>query len=99
MENTFTPGPWEIGKHATPEHSPQFGIYAGAAARDHVIVKGEHAEADARLIAAAPELLEALQSLLQMDVKGHQLQDRLQFSPAGRAILEPARAAIAKATQ
>lgn len=41
-------------------------------------------------------LLAALQAVLRIDVKGHQLQDRLQFSAAGRDILEQALAAIAK---
>jgi hypothetical protein len=49
------------------------------------------------LHAAAEKLLAALETLMLMDVKGHALQDRLQFSTAGRAILERARAAIAKA--
>lgn len=59
---------------------------------------GPCSEADARLIAAAPDLLAALQSLLAMPVKGHALADRLQFSDSGRAILDQARAAIARAT-
>lgn len=44
-------------------------------------------------------LLAALQAVLRIDVKGHQLQDRLQFSEAGRDILEQALATIAKATE
>ena len=52
----------------------------------------------AALIAAAPDLLAALQSLLAMPIKGHALADRLQFSDSGRAILDQARAAIARAT-
>lgn len=39
-------------------------------------------------------LTEALQALLNMDVNGHALQDRLQFSDKGRALLEQARAAL-----
>lgn len=45
----------------------------------------------------ADALLAALGRIMQMDVKGHALQDRLQFSPAGRAILEQCQAAIAAA--
>lgn len=41
-------------------------------------------------------LLAALQAVLRIDVKGRQLQDQLQFSAAGRDILEQALAAIAK---
>ena len=36
----------------------------------------------------------ALQALLNMDVNGHALQDRLQFSDKGRALLEQARRAL-----
>lgn len=39
-------------------------------------------------------LTEALQALLNMDVNGHALQDRLQFSDKGRALLEQARKAL-----
>ena len=39
-------------------------------------------------------LTEALQALLNMDVNGHALQDRLQFSAKGRALLKQARAAL-----
>lgn len=37
---------------------------------------------------------EALEALLNMDVNGHALQDRLQFSDKGRALLEQARHAL-----
>lgn len=40
------------------------------------------------------KLRAALQALLALDVKGHQLQDRLQFSDAGRALLAQCRAAL-----
>lgn len=53
-----TPGPWEVGKHATPPAFPQFGIYSTAGnSYDLAIVKGENAEANAQLMAAAPRLL------------------------------------------
>lgn len=54
-------------------------------------------EADARLIAAAPDLLEALESLAHLEVKGHALIDRLQFSDEGRALSDKITRAIAKA--
>lgn len=52
-----------------------------------------------RVQAQRDELLEALTLVMRMDVKGHELQDRLQFSTAGRKILDRAVAAIAKATK
>ena len=61
---SHTPGPWEISQHGTPDYAPQYGIYVGDKT-DHVIVKGENAMADARLIASAPELLEAARNLIQ----------------------------------
>ena len=57
--NKHTPGTWAVSKHGTPAYAPQFGVYAEGA-NDHVIVRGENAEADAALIAQAPDLLEAL---------------------------------------
>jgi hypothetical protein len=54
-------------------------------------------EADARLISAAPDLLDALESLAHLQVKGHALIDRLQFSDEGRALSDKITRAIAKA--
>jgi hypothetical protein len=47
---------------------------------------------------ASRELLEALQSLAALEVKGHALISRLQFSDTGRALAAKVDAAIAKAT-
>lgn len=43
------------------------------------------------------KLLDALESLLYMEVKGHALADRLQFSDAGREILTKCLGAIKQA--
>ena len=43
------------------------------------------------------KLLDALESLLYMEVKGHALADRLQFSDAGREILTKCLDAIKQA--
>ncbi len=61
---THTPGPWSVSKHGTPDYAPQYGIYSDGSGNDHAIVKGEAAEADARLIAAAPDLLATLRGIL-----------------------------------
>lgn len=87
-----TPGPWvaqkykddwyDVSQEAKPEH--------------HEICMAAHTEADARLIAAAPELLEALQAFLRAPHIGS-------GGPGSSTIvvqdfnLRAARAAIAKA--
>jgi hypothetical protein len=48
---------------------------------------------------AKDDLLAALRALMALDVKGHALADRLQFSDAGRALLHQCQAAIAKTEQ
>ena len=48
---------------------------------------------------AQADLLAALRALMALDVKGHTLADRLQFSDSGRALLDQCRAAIEKATK
>ena len=62
-----------------------------------VTVCSARSEADARLISAAPDLLDALESLAHLQVKGHALIDRLQFSDEGRALSDKITRAIAKA--
>ena len=64
MAAKHTPGPWEV--HYSPHHF--FEIFAAAASRTITNVPthmtdGAVQEANARLIAAAPELLEALAGL------------------------------------
>ena len=69
---------------------------ARAAVYARIDAENERAEARA---AAAPDLLEALQSILQIDAHGTPLQDRLRFWNAGRPALDKALSAIAKATR
>ncbi len=45
------------------------------------------------------QLLDALESLASLEVKGHAIIDRLQFSSSGRALAEKITAAIAKARE
>ena len=83
MNTTHTPGPWQQGDgynaHTTTVHI-----------KSTLIAKAE-TEADARLIAAAPDLLEALKFLIDMDVA-------YQRGPRVEEAVEVAREAIAKAT-
>lgn len=60
QETSYTPGPWEVFKSHT-------GTYVLDSAEQAAVCKLEwcmEAEANARLIAAAPELLDALKRLL-----------------------------------
>ena len=83
-----TEGPWaEAGIVGE-----RFNIMAGAYTVAHVVMDGEHisdksAYANARLIAAAPELLEALEAACRLD-----------YFNEHNALASQARAAIAKAT-
>jgi len=106
MTHTHTPGPWNADKnfmgpdtYGDGNSIPVFPRGGGVAICDVVAVTGEglsmpdvqaRAEANARLISAAPDLLEALQMLLQQEPREADSYDR--------AMWENARAAIAKAT-
>lgn len=90
--SNHTPGPWlyarvddSIEAIVTDEGDSVFDVRGASTA-------------DLKLIAAAPELLDALQALMALDIKGHALADRLQFSDSGRALLGQCRAAVMKAT-
>lgn len=87
----FTPGPWEfIVGHASDDATvimSERDEYIGLAG-----LNNERAAANARLIAAAPDLLESLQAACRDADYG--LEDGDSFPPW----YETARAAIAKAT-
>ena len=103
---THTKGPWFFGirgDHYEPTEKPfnykgsGFCFNPSIFAKDGTEIVGcdeyyiFNSEADARLIAAAPDLLEALQYLIDMDVayqRGPKVEEAVQF----------ARAAITKAT-
>jgi hypothetical protein len=89
-----TPGPWGV------DASKSFYVFGPARLSEQAgpFICNASSQADARLIAAAPDLLDALQALMALDVKGHALADRLQFSDSGRALLNQCLAAISKAT-
>ena len=96
-EAKHTPGPWEFG----PSHSstglagqlvvrPAGEFPHGEWVADVGSMYDDHREANARLIAAAPDLLAALQKVVNhADAGTAAILDRL---------VEEARAAIAKAT-
>jgi hypothetical protein len=97
MSAAHTPGPWVyFYKHKYDEHHvsvPAPGRSFKLALFDNGC-QSENAEADARLIAAAPDLMDALKALLSLDddhQRGSGDEDVCQE-------VRMARAAIAKAT-
>ena len=99
MSAKHTPGPWAFSRSdnfgdarfyvAQQDGAPYTPNYSDVATLIAETVSGERVsiqEANARLIAAAPELLEALQEMVEIaESQGH--------------IVKRARAAIAKATE
>ena len=67
MSAKHTPGPWRVAPRFV--YGATDGIHVDAGSRSYIAHVGEHgderAEADARLIAAAPDLLAALRELLR----------------------------------
>jgi hypothetical protein len=66
MTLTHTPGPWQISTLATPAHSPEFGIHAGDSYSDLARVIGDNSASNARLIQAAPVLLDTVKAMLRL---------------------------------
>lgn len=99
---SHTPGPWivsqgTIGRYRVYRLNERRWEFVATA---EPMVSGDERsaavrEADARLIAAAPELLEALEGIEQAWVVGHLRRE--EPTARGRAALERARAAIAAA--
>ena len=92
MNNKHTPGPWAIRRarghvYIRAEHDAEVARMGG----ENVLADDSSAAANARLIAAAPELLEALRDLVSAE--------GLPAGYANRKLLtEAAQAAIVKAT-
>jgi hypothetical protein len=83
-----TPGPWDVDAELADTH----GYMIRGPGHDVVVVaEGIDRLADARLIAAAPELLEALRELCSSGVAIPEPGDQ-----RGMAALAKARAALAK---
>ena len=89
MKTQHTPGPWSVSKLATPDYAPEFAIHAGD--DDLARTMNGDSEANARLIAAAPDLLAALQRILSVRCFRNDL------SAEHHAALNDCRAAIAEA--
>lgn len=89
--DNFTPGPWAAYHHA---HNDTYTIHvAGRAWESWAIAQvGDCTQDNARLIAAAPALLAALQSMISMEGRYWAGDDIAPDSTLGRAL-----AAIAQA--
>jgi len=103
----YTPGPWQVDPNNPGDVNGPDGkdvavsLFSGMTRLEITgneptlsAITREEAEANARLIAAAPELLEALEELMSdvLDIRGVDVEE---YKPEG---FKRARAAIAKAT-
>ena len=87
-----TPGPWGNNKWNCHEHQiSALGSTVALVSHSSAVISEESADANARLIAAAPDLLEALFRLL--DCPDVQMDDT---EPETDAAIQQANAAIAK---
>ncbi len=103
MNETFTPGPWSLESDDNG-YAEAFRRYAGA---DAIQVSGDHwtvavalddgppGQANAHLIAAAPELYEALKAIT--DCYGVGQRDPAKFLEHVHDFMMEGRAALAKA--
>lgn len=94
-ETKHTPGPWKVIEGVSPIYNQLIGISAsegshiGVVAEDRMALPSQWS-ANARLIAAAPDLLEALQTIADHPTGG------VGCNP--QSFVEIARAALARAT-
>lgn len=104
MEAKHTPGPWHVGGFEQSTIYDCFGQRVANSFEGVMVVKRSDAEcrANARLIAATPELLEALRRALNaLEEIGKEMTVGERYTNAGQYLLDalnPAREAIAKAT-
>lgn len=68
----FTPGPWRAVKSDAGNHKPAWFIDAGPLSNHHktgfiLIFMDDEAESNAKLVAAAPDLLRACKEVLELE--------------------------------
>lgn len=100
MKPIHTPGPWETTPDATPDWHTQVTVYAEATGQRIATVF--EAETNANLIAAAPDLLAALEELSRLTHQNNEIQRAgMKVSPEAWGEIynatSTARAAIARA--
>jgi type VI protein secretion system component VasF len=89
MKTNHTPGPWKVvDRHIFTDEKDYQTIAYTDDHRNRQARPAKETEANAQLMAAAPELLEACQRVMQLAI-----------SAQGDEIFAEVRAAIAKATQ
>jgi len=86
-----TPGPWEVEMPGPRDQIQAIAVYGPAEDGRTEIAWDVKREANARLIAAAPDLLEALKAVEEFEAPTADLRS------GGETILRTIRAAIAKA--
>ncbi len=100
LKNQFTPGPWRIAFETRIEYGPYVagkGFAVAEVFRDPVETgMPEEYKANARLIAAAPDLLDATQAVLD---KLENMTTAEFSAGADKEVRENLAAAIAKATK
>lgn len=62
--NKHTPGPWHVGKDHEAGISKGYFVGGGGCVRANMVGPAGNQEANARLIAAAPDILEALRQMV-----------------------------------
>jgi hypothetical protein len=96
MSTQHTPGPWKVKAHSTAVLAGRKQICSNVNAASvlpvNIVEDHKIAEANARLIAAAPDLLEALKDIVEF-------WDSIVPTDAVNQMHINARAAIAKATE
>ena len=98
MSTKHTPGPWDVRKSSNPKNGTAWRDIVSLGGDFGPSYVGEALDVDARLIAAAPDLLAALEEIMGfspsfIDGRTHYVK----ITPSAKSIRQ-ARAAIAKAT-
>lgn len=86
MEKTHTPGPWSVNRDLN-------GARRRVISRDWQVVAIVNKDEDHKIIAACPDLLEALQSIVECCIEDHSARD---YASRQAEILSIARNALSK---